>query len=49
MTVHSSVHFEQLDSRCMNFYEILYGGILFKCAKDIQVRLKPNKNNGHFA
>jgi hypothetical protein len=30
----------------MKFYT---GGFLFECAKDIQVGLKPNKNDGHFA
>jgi hypothetical protein len=44
-----SVHMEQLGPHWMDFYEIVYFSIFWKCVEKIQVSLKSGKNNWYFA
>ena len=48
LSVHLSIHMEQLVSHCTGFHEILYLGTFRKYVEKIQVSLKSNKNNGYF-
>jgi hypothetical protein len=46
MSVHPSVHMEQLGFHRTDFHEILYWRIFLKSVEQIQVVLKSDKNNG---
>jgi len=48
LSVHLSVHMEELDSHWMDFYEIWYLSIFWICVKKIQISLQSHKNNGYF-
>ena len=48
MTLHPSVHTEQLGSHWTDFHELWYLSIFWKSVKTIQVSLKSDKNNGYF-
>ena len=43
-----SVRMEQFDSHWMDFFEISYLSIFQNYDEDIQVSLKPDRNNGYF-
>ena len=49
MSVRLSVRMKQLGSHQMDFHEILYLSIFRKYIEKIEVSLKYDKNNGHFA